>query len=73
MDLQMYWLVTSFGHLFHCKYCGRVIYFAPSTPAGEDRKVRKPCRDKEICDSRCRQHYHYHNRVKSATKTDAVN
>ena len=66
MYLQMYWLMTSFADLSHCRYCGRIISYAPPIPAGENRKVRKPRKDKEFCDSRCRQNYHYHNRVKPA-------
>lgn len=60
--LQFYWLITSTGDLSHCKYCGRIISYAPPMP--ESRK-RKPRKDKEFCDSRCRQNYHYHNRIKS--------
>jgi hypothetical protein len=64
MYLQFFWLVTSAGELSRCKYCGRIISYAPPIPAGEDRKARKPRKDKEFCDSRCRQNYHYHNRIK---------
>ena len=64
MYLQFFWLVTSAGELSRCKYCGRIISYAPPVPVGEDRKARKPRKDKEFCDSRCRQSYHYHNRVK---------
>jgi hypothetical protein len=64
MYLQFFWLVTSAGELSRCKYCGRINSYAPPIPAGEDRKARKPRKDKEFCDSRCRQNYHYHNRIK---------
>jgi hypothetical protein len=64
MGLQFYWLITSGGELNRCKYCGRIISHAPSVPGSrltEDRKTRS---DKTFCDSRCRQNYHYHNRIK---------
>jgi hypothetical protein len=61
MYLQFFWLVTSAGELARCKYCGRIISYAPPMPESEKRKPRK---DKEFCDSRCRQNYHYHNRIK---------
>jgi hypothetical protein len=63
MYLQFFWLVTSAGELARCKYCGRIISYAPPMPESEKRKPRK---DKEFCDSRCRQNYHYHNRIKPA-------
>jgi hypothetical protein len=59
--LQFYWLITSMSDLSRCKYCGRIISYAPSMPESGRRKPRK---DKEFCDSRCRQNYHYHNRIK---------
>jgi hypothetical protein len=61
MYLQFFWLVTSAGELARCKYCGRIISYAPPMPESEKRKPRK---DKEFCDSRCRQNYHYHHRLK---------
>jgi hypothetical protein len=64
MYLQMYWLMTSSGDLARCKYCGRIISYAPPIPVGEEHKARKPRKDKEFCDSRCRQNFHYHNRIK---------
>jgi hypothetical protein len=64
MYLQFFWLVTSAGELSRCKYCGRIISYAPPIPSGENRTARKPRKDKEFCDSRCRQNYHYHNRIK---------
>jgi hypothetical protein len=64
MGLQFYWLITSSEELDRCKYCGRIISYAPPVPVGEELKVRKPRKDKEFCDSRCRQNYHYHNRIK---------
>ena len=70
MYLQFFWLVTSAGELSRCKYCGRIISYAPPIPAGEDRKARKPRKDKEFCDSRCRQNYHYHNRIKPERNSD---
>ena len=64
VHLQFYWFVTSAGQLSRCKQCGRIIPHASSVPEYGDRKVRKPRKDKEFCDSRCRQNYHYHNRTK---------
>jgi hypothetical protein len=61
MYLQFYWLITSESDLSRCRYCGRIISYAP--PVVES-KARKPRKDKEFCDSRCRQNYHYHNRIK---------
>jgi hypothetical protein len=69
MGLQFYWLITSAGELSRCKHCGRIISYAPPIPAGEDHKARKPRKDKEFCDSRCRQNYHYHNRIKPTRKS----
>jgi hypothetical protein len=69
MGLQFYWLITSAGELSRCKHCGRIISCAPPIPAGEDHKARKPRKDKEFCDSRCRQNYHYHNRIKPTRKS----
>ena len=66
MYLQMYWLMTSSADLSRCKHCGRIISYAPPVPIGEGRRGRKPRRDKEFCDSRCRQNYHYHTRIKPA-------
>jgi hypothetical protein len=65
MYLQFYWLITSAGDLSRCKYCERIISYAPAIPESEGRKPRK---DKEFCDSRCRQNYHYHNRIKPTRK-----
>ena len=31
--------------------------------------VRLTRKDKEFCDSRCRQNYHYHNRIKPSQKS----
>jgi hypothetical protein len=66
MYLQFFWLVTSAGELARCKYCGRIISYAPPMPESEKRKPRK---DKEFCDSRCRQNYHYQNRIKPTRKS----
>jgi hypothetical protein len=63
--LQFFWLITSTSDLSRCKYCGRIISYAPPMPESEGRKPRK---DKEFCDSRCRQNYHYHNRIKPTRK-----
>lgn len=62
MHLQFFWLVTSGKELSRCKHCGRIM--SPASEMPESRK-RKPRKDKEFCDSRCRQNYHYHNRIKS--------
>jgi hypothetical protein len=64
MYLQFFWLVTSAGELARCKHCGRIISYAPPVRVGDVDNVRKPRKDKEFCDSRCRQNYHYHNRIK---------
>ena len=64
MYLQFFWLVTSAGELARCKHCGRIISYAPPVPVAEVHNARKPRKDKEFCDSRCRQNYHYHNRIK---------
>ena len=64
MGLQFYWLITSAGELAHCQHCGRIISYALPIPSGENRRSRKPRTDKKFCDSRCRQNYHYHNRIK---------
>ncbi len=66
MYLQIFWLVTSAGELARCKFCGLIISYAPPISVGEVHKVRKPRNDKDFCDSRCRQNYHYHNRIKPA-------
>jgi len=62
MYLQMYQVMISSGKLSQCKYCGRIISYAPPIPGSATS--RKPRKDKEFCDSRCRQNYHYHNRIK---------
>jgi hypothetical protein len=61
MFLQFFWLITSSGDLSHCRHCGRIISYALPMSAG---RARKPRKDKEFCDSRCRQNYHYHNKIK---------
>lgn len=63
MYLQFLWLVDSAGELSRCKHCDRIISYAPPLPESGDRKSRK---DKEFCNKRCRQNYHYHNRIKPA-------
>jgi len=62
MYLQFYWLITSTGELSRCKQCGKIIPHSPPIP-GTGRK-RKTHKNKEFCDDRCRQNYHYHNRIK---------
>jgi hypothetical protein len=64
--LQAYWLVTSTADLSKCKYCGHIISYATVIPDSRDNTRRKPRRDKVFCNSRCRQNYHYHNRIKPA-------
>jgi hypothetical protein len=62
MYLQFYWLITSAAELARCKECGRIIpHAAPMPGSGRTRKTHK---NKEFCNDRCRQRYHYHNRVK---------
>jgi hypothetical protein len=68
MYLQFFWLVTSAGELARCKYCGGIISYAPPVQVEGLHKDRKPRTDKEFCDSRCRQNYHYHNRIKPTRK-----
>jgi len=63
IHLQFFWLLTSERSLSRCKYCGRIISYASPLP-GRYVVGRKPRRDKQFCDSRCRQNYHYHNRIK---------
>jgi hypothetical protein len=63
--LQFFWLITSTGDLSRCKHCSGTISYAPPLPESEGRKPRK---DKEFCNSRCRQNYHYHNRIKPTRK-----
>jgi hypothetical protein len=62
MYLQMYQVMISSSKLSQCKYCGRIISYAPPIPGSATS--RKPRKDKEFCDSRCRQNSHYHNRIK---------
>lgn len=66
MSLQFYWLITSTGDLSRCKYCGRIITYTPPFP---DSTTRKPREDKEFCNSRCRQNYHYHHRTKHKSQS----
>lgn len=66
MYLQFYWMMTSGGDLSRCKYCDQIISRASSsTGSGQ---TRKPRNDKVFCSSRCRQNYHYNNRIKPARK-----
>jgi len=65
MYAQFYWLLASGGDLSRCKHCGRVISHASPSFVGS-RRGRKPRKDKEFCDSRCRQNYHYHHRIKGS-------
>ena len=70
MYLQFYWLITSASELSRCKHCRRIISYAPPMLVGDqDLKARKPRKDKEFCDSRCRQNYHYHNRIKPSRQS----
>lgn len=64
MYLQFYWLITSAGDVTRCKHCGRFLSDAP--PISAAGGTRKPRKDKEFCNSRCRQNYHYHARLKPA-------
>ena len=61
MYLQFYWLTTSESDLSRCKYCGHIIPYAPPSLGSPNRKPRK---DREFCDRRGRQNYHYHNSIK---------
>jgi hypothetical protein len=63
--LQFHWLITSAAELTRCKNCGGIISHAQPNPESGQRKPRK---DKEFCGSRCRQNYHYQNRVKPDRK-----
>ena len=67
MYVQFYWLVASAGDLSRCKHCNRIISYASPIPGSRDRKPRK---DKEFCDKRCRQNYHYHNRIKPSPQSN---
>ncbi len=64
MYLQFYWIITSGHELPRCKQCRDIIPYAlsPSRP-GSGRK-HKTHKNKQFCDDRCRQNYHYQNRVK---------
>ena len=66
MYTQFYWLLASGGDLSRCKYCGRIISHASPALGEGGRRGRKPRNDKEFCDSRCRQNYHYHHRIKGS-------
>jgi len=61
MYLQMYQLMISSGKLSRCRHSGRIISHASPMPGSKERKTY---RNKEFCDNRCRQNYHYHNVVK---------
>ena len=62
MYLQFYWLITSGVELERCKHCGKLITHDPPMPgSGRKRKIHK---NKRFCDDRCRQNYHYQNRIK---------
>jgi hypothetical protein len=67
MYTQFYWLLASGGDLSRCKYCGRIISHASPALGEGGRRGRKPRKDKEFCDSRCRQSYHYHHRIKGSS------
>lgn len=67
MYTQFYWLLASGGDLSRCKHCGRIISHASPALGEGGRRVRKPRKDKEFCDSRCRQNYHYHHKVKGSS------
>jgi hypothetical protein len=69
IHLQFYWLITSGEDLTRCKYCNRIISYAPHLPSG-DGVARKPRKDKEFCSTQCRQNYHYHNRIKPSRQND---
>ncbi len=66
MYTQFYWLLASGGDLSRCKHCGRIISHSPAALVEGGRRGRKPRKDKEFCDSRCRQNYHYHHRIKGS-------
>lgn len=66
MYAQFYWLLASGGDLSRCKHCGRIISHSPPALLKGGRRARKPRKDKEFCDSRCRQNYHYHHRIKGS-------
>ncbi len=67
MYLQFYWLLTSGEDLSRCNYCSRIISYNRPAP---DSKERKPRKDKQFCDSRCRQNYHYHVRIKPTRRSE---
>jgi hypothetical protein len=66
MYTQFYWLLASGGDLSRCKHCGRIISHSAPALLKEGLRARKPRKDKEFCDSRCRQNYHYHHRIKAS-------
>ncbi len=66
MYTQSYWLLASGGDLSRCKHCGRIISHSAPTFVEGGRRVRKPRKDKEFCNSPRRQNYHYHHRIKGS-------
>jgi hypothetical protein len=65
MYLQFSWLITAFGELGRCKYCGELLFpDAPPMHQEGDKRKRRRRSDRVYCDEHCQQKYHYHYRVK---------
>lgn len=69
MYLQMSWLMTATEEI-RCKWCTRIISFEQPALSLEligesgNRKPYKPRVDKEFCDRRCKDKWHYQNVTK---------
>lgn len=61
MYIQFYWMMTSASELSYCKHCGKPISHTPMMPGSGKRK---PYKNKEFCNKKCRQNHHYHHRRK---------
>jgi hypothetical protein len=66
MYLQFYWIITAGHKLPRCKQCRDIIPYVPSSPAPGSGRKHKTHKNKQFCNERCRQNYHYQNRTKSS-------
>ena len=75
MYLQMAWLMTAKEEV-RCKWCDRVIAFEQPTISSKDvgqkgyRKPYKTRADKEFCDRRCKDRWHYQNVTKPKRESE---
>ncbi len=53
MYLQMWWVVSSSGHLSRCEHCSRLISLTRPRPGARKRRS-----DNRFCDAACRQAHH---------------